>query len=195
MTRENLNIVHCLGNVEFLFEQLDIQNQILSLNNKYYSADLYFTKIPNDQPQAVIYTLDSLEYPVECKDIEAEIKIVVGRRECQDLYLKCLEDGFEYISWTGEEGGKTRILECLEAHTWPDRSPAKVKNQEIVELSETLFGVESFEKSISKFQELRTRMQEISPDERFQLAEQVALAFDLFLEEDEFGDFVHGNSQ
>jgi hypothetical protein len=197
MTIENHpNSVYCLGNVQVLFENLKLTNQCLTLNNKYYSADLYFSTIRTDATQAVIYTLrQHQEYPVECKDLDAEIKIIVGERESEELYLKSLDDGFEYIAWDGEEGGRNRIIECLEAHLWPVRKasvPATLPGQDQFarELSDSLFGVESFEQSISKMKELRSQLQQAGQEERIQLAEQVAMAFDLFLEDDEYADFT-----
>jgi hypothetical protein len=206
---EQSNSVYCLGAVEQLFEQLGLQDQSLYLDNKYYEATLYFATEPSEQ--AVIYHLSG-ESPLPkeiLQDINAEIKIVVGQMEDERLSSQCLDLGYEYIAWEDEEGGKKRIIECLEAHSWPEislKAPSTTVpvteihqppvSRQVLDLHQTLFeysDVDSFERSLHKIQELRSQLQQCDGETRLDLAEQIAQAFDLALAEDEeFDDFVRG---
>jgi hypothetical protein len=205
---ETGNSVQCLGAVEQLLKLMELQDRSLSLDNKYYQATLYFSTEPSKE--AVIYHLDNGQsLPKELlQDIDAEIKIVVGELDDDHLSLECIDLGYEYIAWEGEEGGRRRVIECLEAHTWPDMSlkapsspPITESRQpqlsnEILDLHQTLFeysDIDSFERSLHKIQELRRQLQECDGEARLDLAEQIAQAFDLALaEDDEFDEFVSG---
>ncbi|KAJ3321490.1 hypothetical protein HDV06_004159 [Boothiomyces sp. JEL0866] len=147
MTVENIvgfygedNLVECLMN-----ELAD--NNLIYLDNKYYSATLHLKK--KQLGGAVIYVFDQdmdFEHLKEFQQVS--VKLCVGNNE--QVQLQCLEHGFEYV----EMDNKERLIEALECNIWKEMKLKQNVDYELdmAEFDDTTIGSETVNGDFGDFQ-------------------------------------------
>jgi hypothetical protein len=98
----------------------------------------------------------------------------------------CLEHMFELInlreSSTEETAGLSRLIEALQSHEWPATESHEVRDA-FNQLFSNLDSEDGFDDAVSKLQCFKTQAEQKDPEQRRQLAETVALAFERFISE------------